>query len=105
MGETACTFVTKGERCERLLNRFSCYSVGRGLVTTHIVAESCMHEYCAAMIMMVRMEAPSQTLSVMSDKLQNVSRQTLEGLKQTTFLYINYYFYTFIFSVVSAAER
>lgn len=64
-----------------------------------------MHEYCAAMIMMVWMEAPSQTLSVMSDKLQNVSRQTLEGLKQTTFLYINYYFYTFIFSVVSAAER
>lgn len=54
---------------------------------------------------MVRMEAPSQTLSVMSDKLQNVSRQTLEGLKQTTFLYINYHFYTFIFSVVSAAER
>lgn len=49
-----------------------------------------MHEYCAAMIMMVRMEAPSQTLSVMSDKLQNVSRQTLEGLKQTTFLYNTY---------------
>lgn len=57
------------------------------------------------MIMMVRMEAPSQTLLVMSDKLQNVSRQKLEGLKQTTFLYISDHFYTFIFSVVSAAER
>lgn len=63
---------------------------GGGLVTTHIVAESCMHAYCAAMIMMAGMEAPSQTLWVPKCFKTEVRKLETDdfSVHQLSFLYI-----------------